>query len=74
MGSLHSGFSIVEIPIRKFIELWEQRNTEVHEKTEEQKQSRRLEKLSIEVRQLHALRDQTRTSDDFLFMTMLTNF
>ena len=49
--------SIVEISICKFIELWEQRYTEVHGKTEDQKQSRRLEKLSIEIRQLYTLRD-----------------
>ena len=64
----------MEISIRKFIELWEQRYTEVHGKTEEQKQSRRLEKLSKEIRQLHTLRDQTRPSDDVLFYDDVDEF
>ena len=48
-------FIVEEVSIRKFIEIWEQWNTEVHDKMEEQQQSRRLEKISTEIRQLHSL-------------------
>ena len=41
------------------------KNTEVHGETEEQKQSQRLKKLSIEIKP-HTLRDKTRPSNDFL--------
>ena len=61
------GASVVEVSITSFIELWEQRNEEVHGKTEAQKQNRRLAKLSTEVRHLHSMRHLTRPSDDFLF-------
>ena len=61
------GASLVEVSIKSFMELWEQRNEEVHGKTEQQKQKKRLEKLSIEVRRLHSMRDLTRPSDDFIF-------
>ena len=61
------GASVVEVSITSFIELWEQRNEEVHGKTEAQKQNRRLAKLSIEVRHLHSMRHLTRPSDDFTF-------
>ena len=49
--------SIVEIYIKKFMELWEQRNQDIHGKTEAQQQSRRLQKLRIEIRKLHSLSD-----------------
>ena len=48
-----------QISLKKFMELWEQQNQDVHGKTEAQQQSRRLQKLSIEIRKLHNLRDQT---------------
>ena len=66
--------SIVEISLQKFMELWEQRNQDVHGKTEAQQQSRRLEKLRIEIRKLHSLRNQTRPSDDFIFHDDLEGF
>ena len=53
--------------IESFIELWEQRNEDVNGKIQQQKQSRRLEKFSSEVRRLHSMRDLTRPSDDFIF-------
>ena len=56
------------ISLIKFMELlWDQQNQNVKRKTEAQQQSRRLEKLFIEIRKLHNLRDQTRPSDDFIF-------
>ena len=36
------GHHLLEISIKKFMELWEQQNTDVHGKTEVQEQSRRL--------------------------------
>ena len=66
--------SIVEISLTKFMELWEQRNQDVHGKTEVQQQSRQLQKLRIEIRKLHNLRDQTRPSDDFIFHDDLDGF
>jgi len=39
--------SIVETSIKKFIELWEQGNKDVHGKTEAQQQSKRLQRLRI---------------------------
>ena len=66
--------SIVEISLNQFTELWEQRNQDLHGKTEAQQQSRRLEKLGIEIRKLHSLGDQTRPSDDFIFHDDLEGF
>ena len=65
---------IVEISIKKFMELWEQWNNDFHGKTEAQQQSRRLQKLRIEIRKLHNLRDQTQSSDDFIFHDDLKGF
>ena len=42
------------------MELWEQRDKDVHGKIEAQQQSRQLKRLRIEIR-------QTRSSDDFIF-------
>jgi len=56
------------------MELWEQRNQDVHGKKEAQQQSRRLQKLRIEIRKLHSLRDQTRPSDDFILHDDLKGF
>ena len=53
------GASVVEVSIKSFIELREQRNEEVNGRTEAQKQNKRLEKLIIEVRHLHSMRDLT---------------
>ena len=61
------GALVVEVYIKNFIELWEQRNEEVHGKTEAQRQNRRLEKLCTEVRHLHTMRHLTRPSDGFIF-------
>ena len=57
----------MEVSIKSCIELWEQRNEEVHGKTEAQKQNRGLEKLSTEVQHLHSMRNLTRPSDEFIF-------
>lgn len=64
----------MEISLKKFMELWEQRNQDVHGKTEAQQQSRQLQKLRIEIRKLHDQRDQTRPSDDFIFHDDLEGF
>ena len=65
LGIVHLGIIYkVEISLKKFMELWEQRNQDVHGKTEAQQKSRRLQKLRIEIRKLHSLQDQTRPSDD----------
>ena len=66
--------SIVEISLKKFMELWKERNQDVHGKTEAQQQSRWLQKLRIEIRKLPNLRDQTRPSDDFIFHDDLDGF
>ena len=68
------GASVVEVSIKSFIELWEQRNEEVHGKTEAQRQNRRLEKLSTEVRHLHTMRHLTRPSDEFIFHDNVDQF
>ena len=57
----------MEISIKKFTDLWEQQNKDVHVKTGAQQQSRRLQKFRIEIRKLHNLRDHTRPSHDFIF-------
>ena len=59
------------------MELWEQRNADVHGKTEAQQQSQQHQKFSIEIRQirqLHKLCDQTRPSDAFIFHDDLDGF
>ena len=61
------GASIVEVILKLTIELWELRNEEVHGKTNEQQQRRRKERLCIEVRALHAMKDKVRPSDSYLF-------
>jgi NAD-dependent dihydropyrimidine dehydrogenase PreA subunit len=61
------GASIVETTLRKFIDLWEIRNEEVHGKTIEQQENIRKTKLSLEVRKLNSMKDQARPSDMCLF-------
>jgi len=38
------GASVVEVVIKSFIKLWEQRSEELHGKSEAQNQNRRIEK------------------------------
>jgi hypothetical protein len=61
------GASIVETTLKKFIDLWETRNEEVHGKTIEQQESTRKAKLRIEVSKLNSMKDAARPSDMFLF-------
>ena len=61
------GAAIAETTLKKFIDLWELRNEEVHGKTIEQQENIRKEKLSLEVRKLNSLKDQARPSDMCLF-------
>jgi hypothetical protein len=61
------GASIVETTLKKFIDLWETRNEEVHGKTIEQQESTRKAKLRIKVSKLNSMKDSARPSDMFLF-------
>jgi hypothetical protein len=61
------GASIVEITLKYFIKLWEQRNEEVHGKTTEQQETTRKLKLSIDARKLNILKDKARPIDMGLF-------
>jgi hypothetical protein len=61
------GASIVEIILKYFIKLWEQRNEEVHGKTTEQQETTRKIKLSIDARKLNILKDKARPIDMGLF-------
>jgi hypothetical protein len=61
------GASIVEITLKYFIKLWEQRNEEVHGKTKEQQEITRKTKLSIDARKLNTLKDKARLVDMGLF-------
>jgi hypothetical protein len=67
------GASIVEITLKYFIILWEQRNEEVHGKTTEQQETTRKTKLSIDARKLNNLKDKTRPVDRDCFMQILKN-
>jgi hypothetical protein len=61
------GASIVEITLKYFIKLWEQRNEEVHGKTTEQQETTKKTKLSIDARELNSLKDKARLVDMGLF-------
>jgi hypothetical protein len=57
------GASIVEITLKYFIKLWEQRNEEVHGKTTEKQETTRKSKFSIDVRKLNKMKDKARPVD-----------
>jgi hypothetical protein len=68
------GASIVEITLKYFIKLWEQRNEEVHGKTIEQQKTTRKTKLSINARKLYNLKDKARPVDIGLFHADIEEF
>jgi hypothetical protein len=68
------GASIVEITLKYFIRLWEQRNEEVHGKTTEQQETTRKSKLSIDARKLNKLKDKARPVDMGLFRAYIEEF
>jgi hypothetical protein len=61
------GASLVETTLKKFIDLWELRNEEVHGKTIEQQESTRKQKLRTEVKKLNSMKNKARPSDMCLF-------
>ena len=61
------GASIVEVILTQFIHLWELRNTEVHGKTADQRETTRKRKVVEEMRKLNALKDEARPADAFMF-------
>jgi hypothetical protein len=68
------GASIVEITLKYFIKLWEQRNGEVHGKTTEQYQTTRKTKLSINASKLNSMKDKARPVDMGLFHADIKSF
>ena len=67
-NSINWGTLLVEASFKFYFDLWEQRNTEVHGKTQEDQQERRKRALSEKIRQLQEERHRARPSDDFLFL------
>jgi hypothetical protein len=61
------GASLAETTLKKFINLWELRNEEVHGRTIEQQESTRKEKLGTEVKKLNSMKNKARPSDMCLF-------
>jgi hypothetical protein len=57
------GASVVEITLKYFIKLWEQRNEEVYGKSTEQQETTRKTKLSIDARKLNNLKDKAHPVD-----------
>ena len=62
------GASIVEVILTQLIHLWELRNTKVHGKTAEQRETTRKRKLVEEMRKLTAMKDEARPDDVFTGM------
>jgi hypothetical protein len=66
--------SIVEITLKYFIKLWEQRNEEVHGKTTEQQETTIKSKLSIDARKLNKMKEKARPVDMGLFHADIEEF
>ena len=59
--------NIVELILRHSIELWMQRNEDVHGHTENEQHQKSIEKNTTEIERLKKLKKQTRPSDAFIF-------
>ena len=68
------GASIVEVILRQIIELWEQRNKDLHGRTDKEAEKLRKEKLIEKARGLNSLRKDVRPIDRWLFHNNFEQF
>ena len=74
MDTFGAHASIVEVILRQIIELWEQRNKDLHGRTDKEAEKLRKEKLIEKARELDSLREDVQPIDRWLFHNNFEQF